>query len=65
MKGVLVQGLVMLSRLIPFNPYTAGWLIWPIQNDAKTSKITETLANGYSSESTRQELSNEYQHDKV
>ena len=27
--------------------------------------MTETLANGYSSESTRWELSNEYKHDKV
>ena len=27
--------------------------------------MTETLANGYSSESTPQELSNEYQHDRV
>ena len=27
--------------------------------------MTETLAHGYSSESTRQELSNEYQHDRV
>ena len=27
--------------------------------------MTETLANGYSSESTRRELSNEYQHDRV
>ena len=27
--------------------------------------MTETLANGYSSESTNQELSNEYQHDRV
>ena len=31
----------------------------------KPRKITETLANGYSSESTRQELSNEYQDDRV
>ena len=31
----------------------------------KTLKITETLANGYSSESTQQELSNKYQHDSV
>ena len=31
----------------------------------KPRKITETLANGYSSESTRRELSNEYQDDKV
>ena len=27
--------------------------------------MTETLAHGYSSESTQQELSNEYQHDRV
>ena len=31
----------------------------------KTWKMTETLANGYSSESTQRELSNEYQHDRV
>ena len=38
------------------------WLILPIQNDAKKP---ETLALGYSSESTQQELSNEYQHEMV
>ena len=27
--------------------------------------MTETLENGYSSESTQQDLSNEYQHDRV
>ena len=27
--------------------------------------MTETLANGYSFENTQQELSNEYQHDRV
>ena len=27
--------------------------------------MTETLANGYSSERSQQELSNEYQHDRV
>ena len=31
----------------------------------KKTKITETLANGYSSESTQRELSNEYQDDRV
>ena len=31
----------------------------------KPLKITETLANGYSFESTQQELSNEYQHARV
>ena len=28
-------------------------------------ELTETLAHGYSSESTQQELSIEYQHDRV
>ena len=31
----------------------------------KPGKMTETLSNGYSSKSTPQELSNEYQHDRV
>ena len=31
----------------------------------KHEKITETPANAYSSESTRRELSNEYQHDMI
>ena len=31
----------------------------------KIRKMTETLAHGYSSDSTQQELSNEYQHDMV
>ena len=31
----------------------------------KTWEMTETLANGYSYESTQRELSNEYQHDRV
>ena len=31
----------------------------------KNLKMTEPLAHGYSSESTQQELSNEYQHDRV
>ena len=38
----------------------------PIQNDEKKlQKMTETLAHVYSSESTQQEISNEYQHDRV
>ena len=35
-----------------------------IQNGAKNMK-NESLAHGYSSESMSQELSNEYQHDRV
>ena len=46
-------------------PLCCWWLIWLIQNDAKTWKMTETLTYWYSSESTPQELSNEYQHDRV
>ena len=34
-------------------------------NMQNTWKMTETLAHLYSSESTPQELSNEYQHDRV
>ena len=37
----------------------------PIQNDAKSWKMTETLANRYSSESTQRELSNEYKHERI
>ena len=34
--------------------------------DAKENlQTTETLANGYSTESTQRELSNEYKHDRV
>ena len=36
-----------------------------MKNDAKTWKMTETLAHAYSPESTQQELANEYQHDRV
>ena len=39
--------------------------IWPLQYYAKNpEKLTETLGHGYSSKSTQQELSNEYQHDR-
>ena len=39
--------------------------MWPKQNDAQILKMIETLANGYSFESTQWELSNEYQYDRV
>ena len=35
------------------------------KDEEKTLQTTETLANGYSTESTQRELSNEYQHDRV
>ena len=43
------------------NPYAAG-KFWQIQNNAKN--LTETLAHGYSSERTKQKLSNEYEYDR-
>ena len=33
--------------------------------NAKKREMTETLANGYSSDSARRELSNEYRHDRI
>ena len=47
------------------NPYAAGGLFGQCKTMQKTLKITETLANGNSSESTQQELSNEYQNSRV
>ena len=49
----------------PINPYAAGGQFGNYKMVQKTSKMTKTLTNGYSSESTRRELSNEYQHDRV
>ena len=46
-------------------PYAGGGLFYQYKMMQKTLKMTETLANWYSSESTQQELSNEYQHDRV
>ena len=48
-----------------FNPYAAGSYLGQYKMIQKSWKMTETLTNGYSSESTHQELSNEYQHDRV
>ena len=47
------------------NPYAAGCLFCQYKMMQKTWKNTGTLANGYSSESTQEELSNDYQHDRV
>ena len=44
---------------VSFNHYAAG------QNKIMQKTWTETLANGYSSENTQQDLSNEYQYDRV
>ena len=47
------------------NPYAAGGYFDKYKMMQKTWKLTETLANGYSSERTQWELSNEYQLDRV
>ena len=47
------------------NPDDAGGKFCQYKMMPKSCKITETLAFGYSYESTQQELSNEYQHDRV
>ena len=47
------------------SPYAAGGLFVQYKLMQKSRKMTETLANGYSYESTQRELSNEYKHDRV
>ena len=47
------------------SPYAAGGDFAQYKMMQKIWKMTKTLANWYSSESTRWELSNEYQHDRV
>ena len=49
----------------PFNPYAAGGLFGQQELMTKSWVMTETMANGYSSESTRRELSNECQLGRV
>ena len=51
--------------LMVLNPYAAGGWFGRYKIMQKTWKMTETLAHGYSSESTQWELSDEYQHEKV
>ena len=47
------------------NPYAAGGYFGQYKMMHNSLKVTETLTHGYSSESTQQELSNEYLHDRV
>ena len=47
------------------NPQAADGYFSQYKMMQKTLKMTETLANGYSFESTQWELSNEYQHNRV
>ena len=52
-------------KSLVFNPYAAGGWFGQYKMTQKIWKMTKTLANGYSYESAQQELSNEYQHDRV
>ena len=45
--------------------HTDGGYIGQYKMMKKSWKMTKTLANGYSPESTQRELPNEYQHDRV
>ena len=47
------------------NPYDAGGLFGQHKMMQKRLKMTGNLAHGYSYESTQQELSNNYQDDRV
>ena len=47
------------------NSYAADGQLCQFKMMQKSWTYTETLANGYSSESTQWELSNEYQHDRL
>ena len=48
-----------------FQDYAAGGYLGQYKMMQKSWKITETMVNGYSYESTQWGLSNEYQHDRV
>ena len=47
------------------NPYAAGGYFGQYKMMQKIWKMIETLGNGYSSDSTQWELSNEYQYNRV
>ena len=51
--------------MIVFNYFAAGGLFGKYKMMQKIFKMNETLAYGYSYESTQRELLNEYQHDRV
>ena len=68
LEGLNISNLGVMINVAKRVHFRCNWgccwlLIWPLQK--KNRKMIETLANGYSSESTPQELTNEYQHDRV
>ena len=62
---VLVIRIVLWLPILHNSPYSAAGYFSQFKIMQKNNwKMTETLAYRYSSESTRQEPSNEYQHDR-
>ena len=66
LEGLSSNGLTsQLPTVTSLNPYAAGGQVDQYIIMQKSWKITETVAYGYSFESTRWGLSNEYQYDRV
>ena len=64
------SNILIMTKIFPMqpghlSPYAAGGWFHQYRMMLKTLKTTGTLAHGYSSESTKRKLSNEYQHDRV
>ena len=62
MWQVLSESIILLFIILELIPML---LVANLTSTKKHLKMTETLAHGYSSESTQRELSNECQHDRV
>ena len=67
-KGLIPSYLIikLVNCIVPINPYAAGgyFSLYKIMQK-ENWKMAETLAYGYSSDSTQQKLSHEHQHDRV
>ena len=61
----LLKTVRLLLAPASINPQAAGGKFGQHKKRQKNWEITETLAYGYSSESTQWELSNEYHYDRV
>ena len=60
-----ISNIPIIDSYDNFNPYGAVGYFFQYKIMQKSQKMVETLAYGYSSESTQWELSNEYQHGRV
>ena len=67
-KNIITIHVLALSFFTCWQFWYLGYSMQLVANFANTKwckKTTEILANGYSSESTKQELCNEYRNDRV